>query len=128
VLREDSDSPGTAGAALPSFGDVEQHHRSSREIEAERERFGRVLPHQEYLRSLATLGHCLDGRFQIIERDTGEAIGIPTFFGLLDHPSEIQFDIEGYDRQPHGRWDRQDLRGWPSLRDQLKQHYRICLR
>ena len=67
MLREDSDSPGTAGAALPSFGDVEQHHRSSREIEAERERFGRVLPHQEYLQSLATLGHCLDGRFQIIE-------------------------------------------------------------
>ena len=40
----------------------------------------------------------LDGRFDIIERDTGEAIGIPTFFGLLDHPSEIKLDIDAYDR------------------------------
>ena len=55
MLREESDGPGTAGAELPSIGDEEQHHRSSREIVAERERLDRVLPHQEYLRSLARL-------------------------------------------------------------------------
>ena len=132
MLREESDGPSTgAGAELPPIVDEEQYHRSSREIVAERERFRRVLPHQEYLRRRATLGRTLDGRVEIIERRTGEALPTafaPTFFGLIDHPTRVQSGIEDWDVEIHNRGVQSDLIGFPSLREQLKAHYRAARR